>query len=111
MDDYYKHADIFVLPSYNEGLPMSILEAGSFGLPVISTPVGGIPEVIEDGVNGYLIEPGDIEALKDRLLLLANGPELREKMGKNLKILIGEKFNEKKMVNQINFIYQELLEV
>ena len=57
-------ADIFVLPSYNEGLPVAILEAMSYGMPIISTNVGGIPEVVKDDVNGKLIVPGDLEAIK-----------------------------------------------
>lgn len=57
-------ADIFVLPSYNEGLPVAILEAMSYGMPIISTNVGGIPEVVKDNVNGKLIVPGDLEAIK-----------------------------------------------
>ncbi|WKN30485.1 glycosyltransferase family 4 protein [Porifericola rhodea] len=67
-------ADIYVLPSYNEGLPISILEAMAYSKAVISTTVGGIPEIIEDGYNGSLIEPGNLEALKSALLQLLNDP-------------------------------------
>ncbi|MEO0539632.1 MAG: glycosyltransferase family 4 protein [Cyanobacteria bacterium P01_A01_bin.105] len=56
-------ADIFTLPSYNEGLPMAILEAMSWGLPIVTTPVGGIPEVVRSHHNGVLVEPGDTAAL------------------------------------------------
>ncbi len=62
-----KESDIYILPSYNEGLPMSILEAMACGLPVISTPIGGIAEAVKDGVNGYLIQPGDYEALTEKI--------------------------------------------
>lgn len=62
--------DCILLPSYNEGLPMIILEAMSLGKVVISTSVGGIPEVIEDSVNGFIISPGDIGQLRNKLLLI-----------------------------------------
>ncbi len=56
-------ADVFILPSFNEGLPISILEAMSYGHPIISTPVGGIPEVVESGKNGILVTPGNEEEI------------------------------------------------
>ena len=58
---------VFILPSYNEGLPMVIIEAMACEIPIISTPVGGIPEVIIEGETGYLIEPGDIDAITNKL--------------------------------------------
>ena len=75
-------ADIFTLPSYNEGLPFAIIEAMAAGLAVVATPVGGIPEVIEDGVNGFLVPPGKPEALAERLTQLAQQPALRQQMGR-----------------------------
>ena len=73
-DRAFAEATVYCLPSYHEGLPMSILEAMAGGLPVVSTPVAGIPEAVEDGVTGYLTEPGDVDALADRLIrLLGDG--------------------------------------
>lgn len=69
------NSDVFVLPSYVEGLPMAILEAMGHGLAILSTPVGGIPEVVDES-NGFLIRPGDKEALADRLKTLCNSPEI-----------------------------------
>lgn len=74
-------ATIYCLPSWKEGLPFSILEAMSAGLPVISTPVGSIPEAVVDGVNGYLVPPGDIEALSDAITQLLLKPKLASQMG------------------------------
>lgn len=74
--------DIYILPSYNEGLPISILEAMSYGLPILSTPVGGIPEVVEHGVNGYLFAPGDRNGMQKYLSDLIRNKELRQTMGK-----------------------------
>lgn len=74
-------ADVYILPSYNEGLPLSVLEAMSYKLPIISTTVGGIPEIVENGINGFLITPGDQEAIFDRIITLINNKKLRITMG------------------------------
>ena len=61
-------SDVYILPSYHEGLPISILEAMNYQLPVIATPVGGTAEAVQEGINGFLVTPGDKDALYDRLL-------------------------------------------
>jgi glycosyltransferase involved in cell wall biosynthesis len=86
-------SDILVLPSYNEGLPMAILEAMSYGLPIVSTPVGGIPEAIKPNENGFLVNPGNIQGLADCLETLIKDPTLRRKMGRNNQQLIHDKFS------------------
>lgn len=85
--DYFRRADIFVLPSYGEGMPMSLLEALAAGLPVVATNVGGIPELVQDGENGFLIEPGDVKALAERLARLANDAALRRRMGERSRVM------------------------
>lgn len=107
---YFLEADIYILPSYNEGLPMSILEAASYGLPIISTPVGGIPEVVEDGLNGFLINPGDIETIVKRILTLIGSPELRNRMGQYAYNKMKNKFDVNIIVKQLDNIYKELLD-
>ena len=62
-------SDAYILPSYKEGLPISILEAMSYGMPIISTPVGGIPEIVSNGENGYLVEPGNKEDIYNNTAL------------------------------------------
>lgn len=74
-------ADVFILPSYNEAVPVAILEAMACGLPVVATRVGAIPEVIVDGKNGFLVEPGDTAAMAARLRELAQHPDMRQWMG------------------------------
>ncbi len=76
-----RESDVFVLPTHNEGLPMALLEAMSTGLPVVTTPVGGIPEVVRDGETGLLVPPGDTAALTEALARLAADPELRRRLG------------------------------
>jgi glycosyltransferase involved in cell wall biosynthesis len=74
-------ADAFILPSYNEGLPMALLEAMSWRLPAITTPVGGIPEIITHQKTGLLIEPGDISALAASIKTLIDDESLRLTLG------------------------------
>ena len=102
------NADVFILPSYTEGLPISILEAMSYGLPVISTPVGGIPEVIEDGENGFLITPGDKVSLYNAIIKLITNKELRKSMGEESYKKVQQHFS-KNISMKLENIYKELL--
>lgn len=81
-DELFNLADIFILPSYIEAVPISILEAMSYGIPVIATNVGGIPSILNDSQNGMLIKPGDKESMFSALSALIDNPDLRAKMGK-----------------------------
>ncbi len=89
-DRLLREADIFFLPSYNEGMPMSILDAMGYGLPIVSTKVGGISKIVYDGKNGYLTEPGRVENMADNIVCILQDDRLRIKMGKcsmeNVKI-------------------------
>ncbi|MTJ48421.1 glycosyltransferase family 4 protein [Dolichospermum sp. UHCC 0259] len=84
-DSLLNQADVFILPSYNEGLPMAILEAMGWGLPIISTPVGGIPELVITNKNGWLVTPGNIKQLSQVMQSLVENEELRLSLGKNAR--------------------------
>ena len=104
----YSEADIFIMPSLWEGYGMAIIEAHYNKLPVIASNVGGITEIVKDGINGYLVEPRDFHMLSNRIKTLGENIELRHSMGKNGYDMIdtnyswevaGERFY--KIINQI----------
>lgn len=82
LSQIFAAANIFVLPSYGEGLPVALCEALLSGRPVIATTVGGIPEIVQEGVSGYLLAPGDIRGLANRLARAAQNPEQSYRMGR-----------------------------
>ncbi|WP_026882530.1 glycosyltransferase family 4 protein [Clostridium akagii] len=83
VNDVLKATAIYVLPSYNEGMPMSILEAMSYGIPIIASDVGGIPTIIDNEINGFLIEPGDKYELSNNILSLLNNIDMRKNFSKS----------------------------
>jgi glycosyltransferase involved in cell wall biosynthesis len=105
---FLQHASFFCLPSYAEGQPISIIEAMASGLPVISTKIGSIPEMILEGVNGKLINPGDTKALKDAILFLVKNPELGEAMGKASQKLCQERHDIADLYAGLHKIYSRL---
>ena len=90
--EFMNNSMINVLPSYNEGLPMTILETMAYGIPNISTKIASIPEVIHDGEDGYIITPGDVEKLEECLKKLCINKELRKKISDKSWREITEKF-------------------
>lgn len=105
---YFALASIFILPSHIEALPIALLEAMSFGLPIISTKVGAIPEVITNQKNGILIEPKNINELAKSIKKLVLNPKLREKMKLNNLQLIQSKYSINKFSQEIRTIYEKL---
>ncbi|MCI0557585.1 MAG: glycosyltransferase [Nitrososphaera sp.] len=98
--------DIFILPSISEGLPLSALEAMASGKPVVASNVGGIPEVVKDGVTGYLVSPKDPEALADKILLLLRHPELAVDLGRSGRKRVEDSFSLEKMVERYQSLYE-----
>jgi glycosyltransferase involved in cell wall biosynthesis len=101
-------SDIFLLPSYHEGMPMGVLEAMSWGLPVITTPVGGIPEVISDRENGLLINPGDIDALSEAMKDTIADRNLRLSLGQNARKSV-QKFDIKNYWHNLSKIFLSVM--
>ena len=81
----YQSADLYVMPSYTEGLPIVLFEAGAFGMPVITSPVGAIPDLIVDGRNGLLVPPGEQGPLVAAIGRMAGDPDARARMGRQLQ--------------------------
>lgn len=98
--------DVFVLVSLKEGLGVSLLEAGSYGLPIVATNVGGIPEVVRDGITGLLAPPKDSEALAEKIIYLLSHPEEARKMGENGRKWVRKNFSVEKMVNTYVNLYE-----
>ena len=104
---YLALGDIFVLPSYYEGFGLVVIEAMAAGLPVVASNVGGLPEVIDDKVNGILFKPGDVGDLSEKLLTLINSEETRHQLSKNA-LLKAKEFDIKRMLNKYYSLYKML---
>ncbi len=103
--EYLKAFDLFLLSSVKEGLPFAILEAGYAGVPVISTSVGGIPEVIQNLENGILIAPRRPQEIKNALAYLNEHPEVKDQMIAKFKEKIAQKYNFELIVEDIKKLY------
>jgi glycosyltransferase involved in cell wall biosynthesis len=107
LPDLYAAADIFVLPALYENFPFAILEAQSTGLPVISTRVGGIPELVIDSQSGLLTDPGDHEQLADAIIKLLQDSSFAEQLGIKARQLVEEKFAWPLVTSQLIDLYQK----
>ncbi len=101
--------DIYVLPSYREGLPRSLIEAQAMSVPCVATDIRGCREVVEDGVTGFLITPGDSEALGEALQKLLKEPELGLRMGQEGRLRMHRFFDEAEVGHKVMSIYEEVL--
>ena len=110
-NDLLSDADIFFLPSYNEGKPMAILDAMGYGLPIISTDVGGISNIVHNGENGYILIPGDIQGFADAIVKLLEDKELMIKMGKESLKIIEQGYSLDAHIQKISDLYEHLLDI
>jgi glycosyltransferase involved in cell wall biosynthesis len=106
---YYAAFDALVLPSGNEGTPVSVIEALAAGRPVVATRVGGVPDVVRDGEDGFLVEPGATDELAERLAELARDPRLRQRMGREGRSRVLPRYAVDRLVDDVDRLYRALL--
>lgn len=101
--------DILLLPSYWEGFGIVLIEAMAAGKPAISTDTSSMPEIIADGQTGFVVPPGDVEALADRVMQLLRDTTLREKFGRAARQRVLEKFTQQRMIAELEKFFQRAL--
>ncbi len=106
--EQFERAQIFALPSHDEGLPMAMLEAMAQGKAVVVTPVGGIPEAVDDGVHGLLVPPGDVEALAQALDRLLGDDALRQRLGRAARERATQRYGAEQVLQRVGAIYERL---
>lgn len=105
---YLEQSDVLILPSYSEGMPVSILESKDYGLPVIASNVGAIPDIVQNGKNGFIIEPGDVESLANKMQIYIEDSELLQNHSQSSRNSV-EYFKINRIVNDLKDIYTSLL--
>ena len=105
----FRRAGLFVYPSYSEGMPMAVIEAMASGLPVVASSAGGLPDLVQDGVTGLLVEPGKPEQLAAALGKLIHDPALRQSMGENGACLAAQRFDIEQHAARLVEIYDRSL--
>ena len=103
-----RECGVFFLPSYNEGMPMAILDAMGYGMPVVSTNVGGIPKIVLNKTNGFVCSPGDVDGMADALIQLLSDDNLCRKMGEASIELIKEKYTLSRHFERLFALYESV---
>jgi len=109
-EQVYAALDLVTLTSANEGLPVVVIEALSSGTPVVATRVGGVPELIEDGKTGYIVEPGKIDSIADGLIKAVSDPEKTKSMGPIAQEQTIKNFCIQRLLLDIEYLYDQLTE-
>ena len=108
-DKLFRNASVFCLASSAEGFPMAVLDAWAYGVPVICTPVGGLPDIVKDGENALVFEYGDVETLAFKIDEIISNNDLREKLSNESKLLAKTTFSLERINKQIDDLYKEIL--
>lgn len=106
---FYDAIDALVLPSVNEGTPVSVIEALAAERPAVATRVGGTPDIIRDGIDGFLVDPAESDELAERLAELARDPSRRAEMGAAGRARVLERYAVSRLIEDIDRLYRELL--
>ncbi|MFV5693015.1 glycosyltransferase family 4 protein [Flavobacterium sp. LT1R49] len=108
-EQLFREANVFCLPSYAEGFPMAVLDAWAYGLPVITTPVGGIPDIAIDGSNMLLFNPGDIQSLSEKLKIIISAQLIKDTISNASVEFSLNQFSLDSITSQLNTIYQKYI--
>ncbi|MFQ6618361.1 MAG: glycosyltransferase family 4 protein, partial [Fidelibacterota bacterium] len=109
LPEIYSSLDLVCLTSKNEGTPVSLIEAMASGIPVVSTNVGGVCDIVDEGVNGYLVEEDDVAGMADKIVVLLNDPDLRGEMGRRGREIVKERFSIERLVRDMGNFYLNLI--
>lgn len=108
-DELLREADVFFLPSYNEGMPMSVLDAMGYGLPVVSTNVGGIPKIVHDRENGFCCEAGDVKTMANGIVKILESREMLENMSRESFRIVKNGYSLESHLRLVEKVYDYVL--
>lgn len=108
-DKILRESDVFFLPSYNEGMPMSILDAMGYGLPIVSTNVGGIPKIVHNGENGFCCEVGDVDTFSNNIVSLLSNQKERMHASQKSIYIIKKKYSLANHLNLLEIEYEKVM--
>ncbi len=105
VENWLPALDVFVLPSLTEGTPMALLEAMAYGLPVVASKVGGVPDIIKSGTTGILVRPGNAQEIADAICMLYKDEELKLKLGKEARLTVQAQYSVENWIKRIEDEY------
>lgn len=111
MPELMRHADVAVLPSYHEGVPLFLLEAAATGLPLVASDIEGCRVIVREGINGYVVPPRNVERLAERVAHLLMSDESRKRMGKASREIAITESSNRVVVDKWMRVYRQLLEI